>query len=369
MSANMLFYRYECDPFHPEKIMNHHCLTGLLPEEIAALLPPGKEQYRGMQIFRWIHERGVRTFDEMTNLPKTFRNEMTGRFTIGSISPAGVLSSSDGSTDKFLWKLADGAHIESVIIRNEGRTTACISSQVGCKRGCGFCRTASMGFVRNLLAGEIDDQLIRMRFILRENGEDISNIVFMGMGEPLDNFDELARAITVINLETGLCIGLRKITVSTSGHAPGIRLLSDRFSKVGLAISLNAPNDDLRSRLMPINRRWPLDTLIESARYYHNATKRRVTFEYILIDGVNDSPRHAKQLLDICRRVPSKVNLIAFNEFEGCSYRQPGEGLIEEFQRILFAGNVTAMIRKSKGSDILAACGQLAVPINRNGAV
>jgi len=292
---------------------------------------------------------------------------MNDRFSIGALNNAGIQASKDGTTHKYLWELFDSSRIESVIIRDSDRTTACISSQVGCRMGCSFCRTGGMGFVRNLTTGEIVDQLIQMRRLLRSSGEDITNVVFMGMGDPLDNMEPVIRAIRIINMETGFSIGQRKVTVSTCGITPGIQQLAHEFKRIGLAISLNAPNNDLRSTLMPINKRYPLDGLLDAAHTFARITKRRVTLEYILIDGVNDSPEHAKKLLSIARRIPSKINLIAFNEFENCPLRRPSDERIDSFQRILFEGNVTAMLRKSKGTDILAACGQLAShPDNQN---
>jgi 23S rRNA (adenine2503-C2)-methyltransferase len=340
--------------------MKEITLTGLFPEEISALLPGNKETYRGMQIFRWIHEHCATSFEEMTNLPKSFREEIKNQFTIGALKIIDVLSSSDGTTHKYLWELRDGYHIESVIIRDEGRTTACISSQIGCKMGCSFCRTAKMGFIRNLSTGEIMDQLIQMRRLLRDSGEDLTNIVFMGMGDPLDNVEAVIKAIRIITMETALSIGQRKITVSTCGIIPGIPLLAHEFKRIGLAISLNAPDNTLRSKLMPVNRRYPLDKLLDAAHDFTRKTKRRVTFEYILIDNVNDSPNYARKLLSIARRIPSKVNIITFNEFEGCPFKRPSDEKIEAFQKILFEGNVTALLRKSKGTDICAACGLLA---------
>jgi 23S rRNA (adenine2503-C2)-methyltransferase len=335
-------------------------LTGMLPEDITGVLPPGKEKYRGMQIFRWIHERGAESFADMSNLPKGFREEIAGSFIIGALKPLEVRKSSDGSTDKYLWELADGNRIESVIIRDEDRVTACISSQAGCKMGCRFCRTGEMGFIRNLTAGEIVDQLIKMRKKLLDSGEDITNIVFMGMGEPLDNPDSVFKTVSIINMETALSIGQRKVTVSTCGVVPGILRLAGEYRKAGLAISLNATTDELRSRLMPINKKYPLRDMLEAAREFVRRTKRRITFEYILMEGVNDSPEDARRLLSLARSVPCKVNLIAYNEYDGSPFKRPSAGRIEAFQRILFEGNVTAILRRSKGGDILAACGQLA---------
>ena len=346
--------------------MEKATLTGLFPEEISDLLPKNKEKYRGQQIFRWIHERCAVSFEEMSNLQKAFREEIQKNFYIGTLRNICILSSSDGFTHKYLWELQDGNRIESVVIRDGERTTVCISSQVGCKMGCSFCRTAHMGYIRNLTAGEIIDQLIHIRRILRASGEDITNIVFMGMGDPLENLEAVIKAIRIITMETGFSIGMRKITVSTCGIIPGITNLAREFKRIGLAISLNAPDDHLRSELMPINRRYPLPLLLDAAHEFTRLTKRRVTFEYILINDVNDSLECATKLLSIARRIPSKVNLIAFNEFDGCPYKKPSDKTIETFQKILFEGNVTALIRKSRGEDILAACGQLASSSRKN---
>ncbi|MFC1552327.1 23S rRNA (adenine(2503)-C(2))-methyltransferase RlmN [Candidatus Latescibacterota bacterium] len=345
--------------------MKTNSLTGLLPEEISALLPKKKEKYRGMQIFRWIHEHGVRSFDEMTNLSKAFREEIKEIFTVGAIEMIKVIHSPDGATSKFLWSLDDGKKIESVIIRDKKRSTACISSQAGCKFGCAFCRTGEMGFKRNLTSGEIIDQLIKMKQHLSKSGEKISNIVFMGMGEPLDNLDEVIRAIKIINMEEALEISQYKVTVSTCGITPGITKLTQTFKKVGLAVSLNAPDDELRSKLMPCNRAYPLNEMLDATRAYAKSSGRRVTFEYILIDNVNDSLKSARKLLEITKKVPSKINLIPFNEYEGSDFKRPSDSRIEAFQRILVEGHATAIIRKSKGTDILAACGQLATKMEK----
>jgi len=335
-------------------------LTGLLPEEISELLPKKKERFRGMQIFRWIHERCAESFDDMTNLSKPFRGELKERFTFGTLNRLDMVTSADGETDKYLWELFDGNRVESVVIRDEGRTTVCVSSQVGCKMRCSFCRTGTMGFVRDLTPGEILDQLIAARRDLRRNGADITNIVFMGMGDPLDNYDAVVKAIRIINMETGLSIAQRKITVSTCGITPAVTRLAGEFHRIGLAVSLNAVDDELRSMLMPVNRRHPLPELLDAAMEYTRLTRRRITFEYILIRDMNDSPDHARRLAAIARRIPSKVNLIVFNTFRGCPFERPSDATIESFQRILVDRNVTALIRKSKGGEILAACGQLA---------
>jgi 23S rRNA (adenine2503-C2)-methyltransferase len=335
-------------------------LTGLLPDEISSFIPKGKEAYRGMQIFRWIHEKGAKSFDEMTNLSKIFREEIKDMFIIGTLKLVKTSKSLDESTEKYLWELEDLNHIESVIIRDDGRVTACISSQVGCKMGCRFCRTGEMKFRRNLTAGEIVDQLVYMRRKLQYSGEDITNVVFMGMGEPLDNIENVLKALAIITMETGLSIGQQKNTVSTCGIVPGINRLAGEYRRLGLAISLNAACDELRNEIMPVNRRYPLKDLLSAALEFTRLTRRRITFEYILMDGVNDTRQDAARLLAIVRKIPSKINLIGYNEFNGSPFRRPSEQKIEAFQKILFDGNITALLRKSKGTDIMAACGQLA---------
>ncbi len=341
--------------------MEKPSLTGMFPEEIAALLPPGKERYRGMQIFRWIYERNADTFANMTNLSLALREELADRFSIGKLRPIDVRTSPEGPTDKYLWECtADSARIESVIIRDEDRVTACISSQVGCRMGCAFCRTGFLGLTRNLDAGEIVDQVIGMRRRLAETGEDLTNIVFMGMGEPLDNIEHVFRAIRLITMETAVSLGRRKITVSTCGVPEGIVQLGREFKKIGLAVSLNAPDDALRTRLMPAGKAWPIADIMEAVQEFHRLTVRRVTFEYILIAGVNDSPEQAMALAALCSQVPSKVNLISFNPFPGTRFKRPADERTEAFQRVLIDRHVTAFLRRSKGSDIAAACGQLA---------
>ena len=336
-------------------------LTGLFPEEITRLLPDQKKKYRSMQLFRWIHERCAASFDEMSNLPKSFREELAESYTVGALENLEVLTSEDKSTDKFLWQLADGNRIESVVIRDEGRTTVCISSQVGCKMKCRFCRTGGMGLIRSLSTGEIVDQLIKIRVWLRERGDDISNIVFMGMGEPLDNVHAVIRAVKIINMETSLAIGVRKVTVSTCGIVPAMLELGSEFKRLGLAISLNATTDELRSELMPINRKYPLKTLLDAAREYAENSKRRITFEYILLKGKNDTIDDAKALKKILTGIPAKINLIVFNEFDEAPFKSPSKKTVEAFHKWLIDHHMSTFLRKSKGSEILAACGLLAV--------
>ena len=328
--------------------MNKLCLTGLLPEEISALLSKEKEKYRGTQIFRWIHEVGASSFEEMTNLSKVFRAEIESLFTIGAVNLVERLTSSDLSTDKFLWRLFDGLTVESVVIRDEERLTACISSQVGCKMRCTFCRTGEMGFMRNLTSGEIVDQLIQMKRIINPNGEDIKNIVFMGMGEPLDNLEHVIKAFKIINMETGLDTGQRRTTISTCGIVPGMAEITNNFPRIGIALSLNATDDALRTRLMPINKKYPLKAVLDASFEYARKTRRRITFEYILMNGVNDSPEQARKLLQIVRNIPSKVNLIVYNEYPGSPYKKPPIARIEAFQRILTDNGGNSVYQKKQ---------------------
>src|SRR2546421_7393745 len=287
----------------------------------------GQPLYRARQIADWLYQKRVQSFDEMSDLPREFRNRLGQEFTFGKIDIVRVLGSRD-TTRKFLFRLSDASLIESVLIpaspalygsRSDRRTT-CISTQVGCAYGCKFCASGLEGFSRNLKPNEIVDQIIAVE---RESGEKIDNIVFMGMGEPLANFDNLMAAIRIINAPWGLGIGARHITLSTSGLAPQIRKLADEPLQIRLAISLHGATDEVRNRIMPINRRYNLETLLAACDYYAKRKKQRLTFEYILIASVNDSPDQARQLARIARRLGAKVNLIPYNTVEGLPWSRP----------------------------------------------
>ena len=325
----------------------------------------GIAPYRAGQILRWIYQRGVYSFSDMTDLSKDLRGFLSERLFISRLEVDQVHFSGDGSR-KYLFRLKDGQHIESVLIPEPGHFTLCISSQVGCGMGCAFCLTGQGGLVRNLEPAEIVGQICAVRDDLRGDIP-LTNIVFMGMGEPLANYRNVVQAIRTIAGNNGLQFSNRRITVSTAGLLSGIDDLG-RDVKVNLAVSLNAPDNDTRSRLMPINRTYPIEKLLSTCRRFPLPSRRTIMFEYVLIAGVNDSPEHAEQLAKLLRPLRAKINVIPFNPFPGTEFTRPGDDVIEAFQRILLARHYTAVIRHSKGADICAACGQLS-PRNRHSKV
>src|SRR5438034_660054 len=305
----------------------------------------------------------------MTDLPRALREKLTAKFSFFEPETVLVLGSRD-TTRKFLFRLADGNLIESVLIpaspalygQKSDRRTICISTQVGCAYGCKFCASGLEGFSRNLRANEIIDQIITVE---RESGEKIDNIVFMGMGEPLANFDNVLRAIRIINAPWGLGIGARHITVSTSGLVPQIKKLADEPLQIRLAVSLHGATDEVRNQIMPINRRYNVETLLSACDYYVAHKKQRLTFEYILIAGVNDADTQAHLLAQHARRLSAKVNLIPYNAVEGLEWSRPSRNRQEKFLSILCAEGVPATLRREKGHDIDAACGQLRLQTSR----
>jgi len=329
----------------------------------------GEPKYRAGQIADWLYKKRVISFDEMTDLPQSLRAELAQQFSFDKIDIVRVLGSKD-STQKFLFRLPDGNLIESVLIpaspalygTKSDRRTICISTQVGCAYGCKFCASGLDGFSRNLAANEIADQIIALE---RASGEKIDNIVFMGMGEPLANFDNLMRAIRIINAPWGLGIGARRITVSTSGLAPQIRKLADEPLQIRLAISLHGGTDEVRDRIMPINRRYNIDMLLSACDYYTSRKKQRLTFEYILIAGVNDSDEQAHLVAKHARRLSAKVNLIPYNTVEGLPWSRPSRNRQENFLSILRTAGIPTTLRREKGHDIEAACGQLRLQTKR----
>lgn len=327
-----------------------------LDELEAIVRDAGERAFRARQIMGWLWSRSAESFDSMLDLPAQFRQNLKQHFDIGAILRPYVARSSDG-TRKLLIRLRDAEEIESVIIPTEGRTTLCISSQAGCAMGCAFCATARMGLHRNLTAGEILGQVMAARREL-DPGETLTNYVFMGMGEPLANYPRLQRALTVMTTEWGLGISPRRITVSTVGLAPAMdRVLAD--FPVHLAVSLHATTDDVRDRIAPINKRYPINVLIEACKALPIARRRRITFEYVMLDGVNDSPDDARRLVKMLAPLRAKVNLIFFNPFPGAEFMPSSRERVEDFQAILHRGNLTATVRESRGRDIAAACGQL----------
>ena len=331
------------------EITREQLVSWLTDQEISA--------YRADQIQKWVYLRQADSFDVMTDISKDIRALLSKHFVIGRLETEMIESSRDGSR-KYLFKLKDGKYIESVLIPERNHYTLCVSSQAGCAQDCRFCLTAVGGFERNLSRGEI---VAQVRDIKKDLGDQkrLTNIVFMGMGEPLANYKNLVSAIGILtDNDVGLRFASRRVTVSTAGLVPKITALG-RDTRVNLAVSLNATDNKTRNRLMPINRKYPLEKLMEACRQYLPAPGRRITFEYILIKGINDSVDDAERLAKLLRPIRCKVNLIPFNTYEGCDFERPAEAVIQAFYDILFAKNYTVIIRRSKGQDISAACGQL----------
>jgi len=314
----------------------------------------GLPGYRADQLFDWIYVRYAVSLDEITEFSRDLRNRLGEIAYIGSLQTVKRLRSSDG-TEKFLLGLEDGQLIESVLIPDRDRLTLCISSQVGCAMGCSFCLTGKSGLVRNLRAWEIVEQILSVNRLIKPGK--ITNIVFMGMGEPLANFAEVVEALKRTVSYFG--ISKRRITLSTSGLAPKILELPGKAPDVNLAVSLNATTDAVRDRLMPVNRKYPIRTLLEACKRFPLRPRRLLTFEYVLIAGVNDSSEDARRLVRLLRGLRCKVNLIPLNPHEGSDLRRPCDAAVLAFQKVLTDSDVTALIRESKGQDILAACGQL----------
>ncbi|MEO0009777.1 MAG: 23S rRNA (adenine(2503)-C(2))-methyltransferase RlmN [candidate division WOR-3 bacterium] len=314
------------------------------------------EKYRAIQIYQWLWQKNVESFDQMTNLSKTIRAQLAEQFYISRLKLGQIQTSNDGAT-KFTLELEDQNVIEAVLIIEQNRRTICVSTQVGCALGCRFCATARMGFIRNLRWHEIVEQI---QAIINYTEISPTNIVFMGMGEPFMNTDEVFRAIVAINSDYGLRIGARRITVSTAGIPEGIKKLAALSIQVRLAISLNATTDSLRSKLMPINNRYPLNQLLATAHEYTITTGRRLTFEYVLLDGINNLIADAERLIKMLRNIPCKINLIPFNSFPGADFSPPHPDNVSKFAKLLFPHLPAVTIRKSRGSQVLAGCGQLA---------
>ncbi len=325
----------------------------------------GQPAFRGRQIMAWIYRPGVKEFSQMTDLAKVFREVLRKNAYLSEFADPIIERSEDGCI-KFAFRLEDGKRIESVLIPEEDRNTLCVSSQVGCAMNCSFCLTGTMGFIRNLIPSEIVNQVCAVRdFLIAEPPEnligpvEVTNIVFMGMGEPLNNFDNLITALSILTEQKGLDFAGRKITVSTCGIIPQIRPLGE-LSTVNLAISLHAIDDATRNKLMPINTRYSLDDLFKACRNFPMPKRRRIMFEYILLKGINDSDEDACMLAEKLRDIPCKINLLPYNESPDLPYKSPSRERILSFQDILRKEKYSVFIRNSRGSDISAACGQLA---------
>ncbi len=339
-------------------------VTCLTRDELSARLAAiGERPFRAAQILDWVYKRRAKSYAEMTNLPAALRASLGEQLAFGSLETVRQLGAAD-TTRKYLFRLADGQLIESVLIpaspslygEASDRMTLCLSTQVGCAYGCKFCASGLDGWTRNLHPGEIVEQIMRAEEL---SGERVNNLVFMGMGEPLANLANLMKAITIINAPWGLEIGARHITVSTSGLAPRIREFADQPLQIRLAISLHGATDAVREQIMPVNRKYPIAELLDACRYYRAHKKQRLTFEYILIDGVNDSDEQARALGPIAAELDAKVNLIPYNTVDGLPWARPPQERQEGFLRLLKSRGAVATLRREKGHDIAAACGQL----------
>jgi len=322
----------------------------------------GEKGFRGTQVLQWIHQYGVQDIVEMTNLSKTLRERLINETEIKLPEVVFDKVASDG-TRKWLLRLADGNSIETVFIPEDDRGTLCVSSQVGCALNCSFCSTAQQGFNRNLTVAEIIGQVwVAVRLLAKDgkrHDRAVSNVVMMGMGEPLLNFDNVVKAMNIMMDDYAYGLSKYRVTLSTSGVVPALTELA-KVSEVALAVSLHAPNDQLRNELVPINKKYPLEQLLTVCRdYYKNEPRRKITMEYVMLDGVNDSPVHARQLAKILQGIPAKVNLIPFNPFPQTQYKRSSSAVIKRFSEIMQAAGLITTTRKTRGDDIDAACGQL----------
>ena len=331
-------------------------LKSMTQSEIGAVFQElGLPAFRAKQVYSWLH-KGVRSYDEMTNLPKSLRDVLSEKYPIHPPKVVRKQESAKDGTIKYLWQLQDGNCVETVLMRYRYGSTVCISTEVGCRMGCAFCASTIGGLVRRLEPYEMLDEVL---FTQVDSGQTVSHVVLMGIGEPLDNFDNVMRFLELVNSPEGLNISMRHISLSTCGLVPKIDALAQRKLQLSLAISLHGPNDEIRGRLMPVNRAYPMDQLLAACRRYYAATSRRIHFEYAMIDGVNDSEDNAKELLQRLKGLPAHVNMIPLNHVEESPLKPSSRAAVAKFQKILEAGGVTATVRRTLGGDIDASCGQL----------
>ncbi len=345
------------------RVMSRANLIGLQPYELEDLaVSLGASRYRGRQLATWIYRKGIVDLEAMTDLPRDFRARLAEAYEATLPELERQTPSQDGSR-KLVFRLADDRRVSAVLMPDDGRITLCLSTQVGCGFGCTFCLTGTMGLDRNLTAAEIVGQLLAANALL-DGDERVTHIVFMGMGEPLANYANLVAALRImIDAKLGLGYSPRRLTVSTVGLVSGIDRLGREDLKVNLAVSLHAASDDVRGRLMPVNRSWNVEALLAAVRRYPLAPRQRVFFEYVMLDGVNDSAEEARRLAGLLRGIRAKINLIPFNDWNGSSFRRPPLPRILAFQAILLDAGITTTVRWSKGEDIGAACGQLKEPV------
>ncbi len=315
----------------------------------------GQPAFRGKQVFTWLHS-GVRSYEEMTNLPKTLRDQLAEKYPLHIPKVVRKQESKKDGTIKYLWELSDGNCVETVLMRYHYGNTVCISTEVGCRMGCAFCASTLGGLVRKLEPFEMLDQVL---FTQIESGLPISHIVLMGIGEPLDNFDNVMRFLELVNSPEGMHISMRHISLSTCGLVPGIDKLAQKKLQLTLSISLHAPTDEIRDTIMPVNKAYPSEELLAACRRYYEKTGRRISFEYAMIDGVNDTPEAAKILLKRLKGLPTHMNLIPLNHVEESPLKPSPRQAVQQFQKLLEDGGIPATVRRTLGSDIDASCGQL----------
>lgn len=339
--------------------MNIKAMT--LPEMTEALKEMGQPAFRAKQIYTWLH-KGVRSYDEMTNISKELRAKLEEKYSFYTPTPVRRQESAKDGTIKYLWQLSDGNCVETVLMRYHYGNTVCISTEVGCRMGCAFCASTIGGLVRRLEPEEMLDEVL---FTQVDSCLPISHIVLMGIGEPLDNFDNVMRFLELVNSENGMNISMRHISLSTCGLVPMMDKLAEKKLQISLAVSLHGPNDEIRNKIMPVNKAYPIDVLMEACRRYYAATSRRMHFEYSMIDGVNDTEAHARQLLKLLKGLPAHVNMIPLNHVEESPLKPSSRAAVQRFQKILEEGGVTATVRRTLGSDIDASCGQLRRKYNK----
>ena len=326
-----------------------------LPELQALFKEMGEPAFRAKQVYQWLH-RGVRTYDEMTNISQSLRQKLAEQYPINAPVAVRKQESQRDGTIKYLWQLSDGNCVETVLMRYHYGNTVCISTEVGCPMGCAFCASTLGGLVRRLEPHEMLDQVL---FTQIDSGLPVSHIVLMGIGEPLDNFDNVMRFLELVNSPEGMNISMRHISLSTCGLVPKIDMLAQRKLQISLAISLHGPNDAIRDRIMPVNKAYPIEELIAACRRYYDATSRRIHFEYAMIDGVNDREADARELLRRLKGLPAHINLIPLNHVEESPLKPSSRQAVARFQQILNDGGLTATVRRTLGGDIDASCGQL----------
>ena len=339
--------------------MNLKSLT--MPEMAAEFQKLGQPGFRAKQVFTWLH-KGARSYDEMTNLPKALRELLSKQY---PICPPRVVRKQESKRDgtiKYLWELHDGNCVETVLMRYHYGNTVCISTEVGCRMGCAFCASTLGGLVRRLEPFEMLDQVL---FTQVDSGLPVSHIVLMGIGEPLDNFENVMRFLELVNSPEGMNISMRHISLSTCGLVPKIDELAKRKLQLTLSVSLHAPNDEVRNKIMPVNRAYPSEELLEACRRYYAQTSRRISFEYAMIDGVNDSEEDARELLRRLRGLPAHFNLIPLNHVEESPLKPSSRAAVAKFQKLLEDGGVPATVRRTLGGDIDASCGQLRRKYNK----